>query len=138
MKSTYKHQKKSKDTTKKIHQKKHAKRKRGGEIFSSSTPVSLVYNGQSVNCDACKQNLYEEATGSLGKSKGRSVVSSFFFGDLGQSLDTTSIITYFCTNCGLAKIVRNLDYRKVRPGAILAAPPAEAPAAAAPATTNGI
>ncbi len=128
MKSTNKHKKTLKpDTfTRKIY--KH--QKKGGD---ASAPISLVYEGQSVPCEVCKRNSYIENYGALGKGKGRSVVTSFFFGDLGQSLDTTSIIAYFCNHCGLAKIVRHLDYRKVLPGQVVAAPPAPALPAQAPA-----
>lgn len=121
MKSTNKHKKKTKNDsfTRKIY--KH--QKKGGD---ANAPVSLVYNGQSVPCDACKQNSYIENYGALGKAKGRAALTSLFFGDLGQSIDTTSIIAYFCNNCGLAKIVRDLDYRKVRPGQAVGAPPAAA------------
>jgi hypothetical protein len=125
MNDTYKHQKNATQNKKRKNTRKIKSKRFGGEFFSSSTPVSLVYDSQPVDCDVCKQNSYTEIGGALGKGKGRAFVSSFFFGDLGQSLDTTSVIAYFCKNCGLAKIVRDTPDRKVRPGVI---PPVVAPA----------
>ena len=130
MNDTYKHQKNATKNKKRKTTRKMKSKRFGGEFFSSSTPVSLVYDGQPVVCDVCKQNSYTETGGALGKGKGRAVLSSFFFGDLGQSLDTTSVIAYFCKNCGLTKIVRDTPDRKVRPGVItpaVATAPAPAP-----------
>lgn len=107
---------------------------RGGKTWASSTPVSLTYLGQSVPCDLCRQNLYTETTGTLGKSKMRSGFTSFFFGEIGEVLDTTSIITYFCKNCGLSKMIRNDENIQIISGQVLSAPPAAAAPAAAPAT----
>jgi hypothetical protein len=100
------------------------RRKGGGKTFASSTPVSLSYNGQAVTCELCRQNHYTENIGTLGKSKIRSGVTSFFFGDAGEVLDTTSIITYFCNNCGLSKTIRNNDAIKIISGPLRAPAPA--------------
>lgn len=127
MNSTYKHK-----------HKKNQSKLRWGENMGSSTPVSLIYNGQSVPCDLCRQNIYTENIGTLGKSKVRSGLSSFFFGEVGEVLDTTSIITYFCNTCGLSKTIRNNDNIQIQSGPVLAAPVAvgePAQAAAAPAAT---
>ena len=102
-------------------------RKRGGgKTFASSGPVSLTFNGQSVPCDLCRQNNYTENVGTLGKSKVRTGLTSFFFGEAGEVLDTTSIITYFCNNCGLSKTIRNNDNIRIVSGEVLSAPPAAA------------
>jgi hypothetical protein len=102
----------------------------GGKTFASSTPVSLTYNGMSVICALCRQNNYTENVGTLGKSKARTGLGSFFFGEVAEVLDTTSIITYFCNNCGLSKTIRNNDNIRIVSGPVSAAP---APAIAAPA-----
>jgi len=134
MNSTYKRKKNQPKLRKTI--RKNKRKLGGGKTWASSTPVSLTYNGQSVPCDLCRQNLYTENIGTLGKSKVRSGLSSFFFGEVGEVLDTTSIITYFCNTCGLSKIIRNNDNIQINSGEVLAAAPAAAPAAAAPAATS--
>lgn len=95
------------------------RRKGGGKTFASSTPVSLSYNGEAVKCDLCGYNHYTENIGTLGKSKMRSGVTSFFFGEVGEVLDTTSIITYFCNKCGLSKTIRNNDDIKIVSGPVI-------------------
>lgn len=104
----------------------------GGKSYASSTPVSLTYNGMSVICALCRQNNYTENVGTLGKSKMRSGIGSFFFGDAAEVLDTTSIITYFCNNCGLSKTIRNNENIRIVSGPVLVS----APAAAAPASAS--
>jgi len=96
----------------------------GGKTWASSTPVSLTYLNNPVSCDVCRQNNYTENIGTLGKSKVRSGLTSFFFGEAGEVLDTTSIITYFCNSCGLSKTIRNNDNIKIVSVPLLAAPPA--------------
>ena len=118
----------------------------GGKSFASSTPVSLTYNGMTVICALCRQNNYTENIGTLGKSKMRTGIGSFFFGDAAEVLDTTSIITYFCNNCGLSKTIRNNDNIRIIAGPVLApttapttapgAAPTTAPGAAPGAATN--
>jgi transcription elongation factor Elf1 len=104
----------------------------GGKSYASSTPVSLTYNGMSVICALCRQNNYTENVGTLGKSKMRSGIGSFLFGDAAEVLDTTSIITYFCNNCGLSKTIRNNENIRIVSGPVLVS----APAAAAPASAS--
>ena len=84
-------------------------RKRGGKTFASSKPVTLSYNNNPVNCDVCKSNNYTEVTGTIDKSKVRSGVGQFFFGEAAEILDNTSVLIYTCNTCGMCKIVRNLD-----------------------------
>lgn len=95
------------------------RRKGGGKTFASSTPVSLSYKGEAVKCDLCGYNHYTENIGTLGKSKMRSGVTSFLFGEVGEVLDTTSIITYFCNKCGLSKTIRNNDDIKIISGPVI-------------------
>ena len=95
----------------------------GGKPFSSSTPVSLTYNNMSVICALCRQNNYTENVGTLGKSKMRTGLGSFFFGEVAEVLDTTSIITYFCNNCGLSKTIRNSDNIRIVSGPVFTANP---------------
>ena len=111
------------------------RRKGGGKTFASSTPVSLSYKGEAVKCDLCGYNHYTENIGTLGKSKMRSGVTSFFFGEVGEVLDTTSIITYFCNKCGLSKTIRNNDDIKIVSGPVIqeqAPVPVQAQAPVAP------
>ncbi len=95
----------------------------GGKTFASSTPVSLSYNNMSVICALCRQNNYTENIGTLGKSKVRTGLGSFFFGEAAEVLDTTSIITYFCNTCGLSKTIRNNDNIKIISGPVFVPPP---------------
>lgn len=94
----------------------------GGKTFASSTPVSLTYNGMSVICALCRQNNYTENIGTLGKSKVRTGIGSFFFGEAAEVLDTTSIITYFCNTCGLSKTIRNNDNIRIVSGPVIFTP----------------
>lgn len=98
-------------TSKKVH-KKHSNKTRkikGGKIFSANKNVQLNYQGKPINCEVCGVNNYTENTGTFGKSKVRSGVGQFFFGDAADVLDTTSVIIYTCNNCGLCRIIRNKD-----------------------------
>lgn len=82
---------------------------KGGKTMSSSSPVKLDYKGKDLVCDVCGTNNYTENTGAFDKSKVRSGVGQFFFGDAAEILDTTSVIIYTCNTCGLCKIIRNKD-----------------------------
>jgi ssDNA-binding Zn-finger/Zn-ribbon topoisomerase 1 len=96
--------------TRKYHKKGGKTRKlKGGKTFSSSAPVKISYNGKEITCDICGSNNYTETTGAFGKSKVRSGVGQFFFGEAAEILDTTSVIIYTCNTCGLCKIIRNKD-----------------------------
>jgi hypothetical protein len=98
-------------TSKKVNTK-HSNRTRkinGGIIFGSNQNVRINYEGKPINCEVCGQNNYTENTGTFGKSKVRSGVGQFFFGDAADVLDTTSVIIYTCNNCGLCRIIRNKD-----------------------------
>ena len=86
-----------------------------------------------VNCSLCGQNNFTETIGTLGKSKVRQGLGSFFFGEVAEVLDTTSIITYFCNNCGLSKMIRNNDNLRILTSPVAAAAPAAGEPAAAPA-----
>ena len=120
--------------------RKNKRKNVGGKSYASSTPVSLTYNGMSVICALCRQNNYTENVGTLGKSKMRTGIGSFFFGEAAEILDTTSIITYFCNNCGLSKTIRNNDNIRIVSGPVLvSAPPSAGPATgqvAAPGTAR--
>ena len=88
----------------------------------------------SVICALCRQNNYTENVGTLGKSKARTGLGSFFFGEVAEVLDTTSIITYFCNTCGLSKTIRNNDNIRIVSGpVIVSAPPSDTLAAPAQA-----
>jgi len=84
-------------------------RKKGGKTFASSKPVSLKYSDKAIVCDVCGSNNYTETIGAIEKSKVRSGVGQFFFGDTAQILDNTSIIMYTCNTCGMCKVIRNQD-----------------------------
>lgn len=92
---------------------KHNKTIKGGKTFSSSRPVHLHYNGAEVPCDVCGKNLYKENTGTIGKSKMRSLMGQFIFGSLADALDNTSIILYSCQTCGMCRLVKNSGSRKI-------------------------
>jgi len=133
MKTIYKHQKRSKHGKKRVARKTNktrSKKRGGGKTFAESGPVSLYFANQTVKCSLCGQNNFTETIGTLGKSKVRQGFGSFFFGEAAEVLDTTSIITYFCNNCGLSKMIRNNDNLRILTSPVAAAPPA----AAAPAT----
>ena len=137
MKSTHKHQKKFARKTNKV--RLPLKKRGGGKTFAESGPVSLYFANQTVKCILCGQNNFTETIGTLGKSKVRQGFGSFFFGEAAEVLDTTSIITYFCNNCGLSKMIRNNDKLRILTSPVAAAPPAATAAAAtaaaqAPAT----
>ena len=82
---------------------------KGGKTFASNKMVQLFYNNASIGCEVCKENNYKETIGTIDKSKVRSGVGQFFFGDAAEILDNTSIIIYTCNTCGLCKIIRNKD-----------------------------
>lgn len=137
MKSTHKHQKKiARKKTNKI--RLPLQKLGGGKTFEAGGPVSLYFANQTVKCILCGQNNFTESIGTLGKSKVRQGFGSFLFGEAAEVLDTTSIITYFCNNCGLSKMIRNNDNLRILTSPVAAAPPAGAApataAAAAPAT----
>jgi hypothetical protein len=84
----------------------------GGKSTSDGGHVSLHLKTelrQSIVCDICKQNDYEEVIGTTNKSKVRDMVGSFIFGEGIGNIDNTSIIQYFCNGCGYCKIFRNKD-----------------------------
>jgi hypothetical protein len=107
-------------TSKKVN-KKHCDRTRkikGGKTFSSNKNVQLKYQDKqnqvkTINCEVCGENNYTENTGTFGKSKVRSGVGQFFFGDAADVFDTTSVIIYTCNECGLCRIIRNKDPIKI-------------------------
>jgi len=84
-------------------------RKRGGKTFASSKPVTLSYNNNPILCDVCKSTSYTEVIGTIDKSKVRSGIGQFFFGEAAEILDNTSVIIYTCNTCGMCKIIRNKD-----------------------------
>lgn len=96
-----KHKQQIKNVTKKY------RKKGGGKTTSSYVPVSLQYGNSNVLCDVCKNNKYTELTGAFEKSKARQGVGQFFFGQAAEVFDNTSILLYFCTTCGLCKVIRN-------------------------------
>ena len=106
-------QKKKTKQTKTIKKNKRRTLK-AGKTFSESEPVNLFYESKQVLCNICNNNVYEEITGILGKSKVRSGVGDFFFGSIAGVVDSTSIITYVCKRCGNCKIIRNSSERRVR------------------------
>jgi hypothetical protein len=81
----------------------------GGKTFSSNNPVNLYYNNEQIFCYVCGHNTYSETIGTINKSKARSGATQFFFGDVADVLDNTSIILYNCNHCGFCKMVRNKD-----------------------------
>ena len=85
------------------------RRFRGGKTFGSNGPVKLNYNSKEITCDICGSNNYKETIGTLDKSKVRSGVGQFFFGDAAGVLDNTSVIIYTCNTCGLCKMIRYKD-----------------------------
>jgi len=100
----------------KFKKKKSNKRRtlKAGKALSESEPVNLFYESKQVLCNICNHNVYEEITGTLGKSKVRAGVGDFFFGSIAGVVDSTSIITYVCKRCGNCKIIRNSSDRLVR------------------------
>jgi len=83
-------------------------------IFESDKSKKLMFNGtQEVLCELCKSNSYVETFSSMDKSKTRTIVREFVFGDSSENLDNTSVILYTCNTCGLCKIVRNKDVKIV-------------------------
>jgi ssDNA-binding Zn-finger/Zn-ribbon topoisomerase 1 len=82
---------------------------KGGKAISSSKSVKLNYHNKGIDCEVCEKNDYTENTGTFGKSKLRSGVGQFIFGDAADVLDTTSVIIYTCNTCGLCRIIRNKD-----------------------------
>ena len=82
---------------------------KGGKTISSSNSVKLNYHNKAIDCEVCGKNDYTENTGTFGKSKLRSGVGQFLFGDAADVLDTTSVIIYTCNTCGLCRIIRNKE-----------------------------
>jgi hypothetical protein len=99
----------SKPKTKNQSKTKTKKTRHGGKTFASSKPVKITYEGSPILCDVCKHDTYTETIGSLNKSKVRSGLGQFVLGDAAEILDTTSIIVYFCKQCGNGRMVRNAD-----------------------------
>ena len=81
----------------------------GGKTFSSNNPVNLHYINNPIVCYVCGHNTYSETVGTINKSKARSGVGQFIFGDLADVIDNTSIILYTCNQCGMCKMVRNRE-----------------------------
>ena len=100
----------------KLKKKKSNKRRtlKAGKTLSETEPVNLLYESKQVLCNICNHNVYEEITGTLGKSKVRAGVGDFFFGSIAGVVDSTSIVTYVCKRCGNCKIIRNSSDRLVR------------------------
>lgn len=80
---------------------------------SKGTPVELEYKGASVNCRVCGENQYNEYSGTIGRSKVRSIAGLFFLGDLIDTLDNSSILLYTCINCGTSRIVKDSARRQI-------------------------
>ena len=80
---------------------------------STGTPVELEYKGAAVNCRVCGENHYKEYSGTIGRSKVRSLVGMFFLGDLIDTMDNSSILLYTCTNCGTSRIVKDSARRQI-------------------------
>jgi hypothetical protein len=89
------------------------KLRNGGKTFASHKPVEIYYNDKKIMCDICKHHIYDEIIGTLGKSKVRSGMVEFAFGEIGEVLDTTSIIVYVCKQCGNCRTIRNSDDNKM-------------------------
>jgi hypothetical protein len=96
---TTKHRKSSTKTRKRI----------GGKTFSSNNPVNLHYNNEKIVCYVCGHDTYSETIGTINKSKARSGVGQFVFGDMADVIDNTSVILYTCNHCGMCKTIRNKD-----------------------------
>ena len=62
-----------------------------------------------LGCSVCGLNMYEEVVSTLGKSKVRSMAGDFLFGNAADNIDNTSVIAYFCMNCGSCRMIRNND-----------------------------
>ena len=108
------------------------KSRKGGKAFGSTEPVKLVIKddkGQilDIPCEVCKNNHYEETPGALNKSKLRSNVGKFLFGEMAENLDTTSIIAYFCNICGHARMIRNRDPLRIVSIPLSSVPPPPPP-----------
>ncbi len=80
---------------------------------STGTPVELEYKGAAVNCRVCGENQYKEYSGTIGRSKVRSLVGLFFLGDLIDTLDNSSILLYTCITCGTSRIVKDDKRRQI-------------------------
>jgi predicted RNA-binding Zn-ribbon protein involved in translation (DUF1610 family) len=80
---------------------------------STGTPVELEYKGTAVNCRVCGENEYKEYSGTIGRSKVRALAGMFFFGDLIDTLDNSSILLYTCITCGTARIVKDGKRRQI-------------------------
>jgi hypothetical protein len=85
---------------------------KGGKTTSDGN-VKLSYNNNELKCAICRTNNYEEVIGSISKSKVRTVVRNFFLGSDTGDIDNTSVITYFCNNCGFCRMIRNVDPIKI-------------------------
>ena len=85
------------------------KKVRGGKTFSSNQPVKLNYDAKEIICEVCNNNNYTETIGTISKSKVRQGFGEFFFGEVADIIDNTSVIIYTCNGCGLCKIIRNKD-----------------------------
>ncbi len=81
----------------------------GGKTFSSNNPVNLYYNNEQIVCYVCGHKDYSETIGTINKSKARSGLGQFVFGDAADVFDNTSIILYTCNRCGMCKMIRNKD-----------------------------
>jgi L-lactate utilization protein LutB len=84
----------------------------GGKTFSSGN-VKLQYNNNEIKCSVCSSNNYEEVIGSINKSKVRTGIRNMFLGSESGDIDNTSVITYFCSNCGFCVMVRNNGSNKI-------------------------
>uniref|UniRef100_A0A6C0JKJ0 Uncharacterized protein n=1 Tax=viral metagenome TaxID=1070528 RepID=A0A6C0JKJ0_9ZZZZ len=94
---------------KRILGKNKTKKNKGGKSYGATGNVKLTYDDKNVLCEVCKENSYQEKTGSFGKSKLRSGIGQAIFGDAADVLDTTSVIIYICNHCGLCKVIRNRE-----------------------------
>jgi len=72
-----------------------------------------VPNGSDVKCALCAGNIFLRRPGTIGKSITGDIASEFILGDSKDLLDT-SIICYFCNNCGNAIVVRD----ELQPGLV--------------------
>ena len=81
----------------------------GGKTTASSTPVQLSFQSKPLVCSVCAENKYNEVIGTTGKSKIRRGLGDLVFGSAISIIDSTSVILYFCTNCGTCRTIRNVD-----------------------------
>jgi hypothetical protein len=87
----------------------------GGKTIGTNDTLRLIYKAENkeVKCDVCQSNTYKESIASLDKSKVRSGIGHFIFGDWAGIIDSTSVLLYTCTKCGMCKLIRNRGERHI-------------------------